>query len=85
LKESSSADGKSLLDDTIVIMGSGMADANRHQTKLAPVLIAGGNYKHDGHVKFPVNTPLCNLFMNVLGQFGIEEESFATSTGVLTW
>ena len=85
LKESSSADGKSLLDDTILILGSGMADANKHQTKLAPVLIAGGDYKHGGHVKFPKNTPLCNLYMSVLGKFGIEEESFATSTGVLTW
>ena len=31
------------------------------------------------------NTPLCNLFVNMLNNMGIETESFATSTGKLTW
>jgi hypothetical protein len=31
------------------------------------------------------NIPLCNLFVNMLNNMGIETESFATSTGKLTW
>lgn len=85
LKNTQGKNGDSLFKETILILGSGMADADTHKTNLPPVLIAGGDYKHAGHVSFPKNTPLCNLYMNVMRKFNIEDSSFATSTGVLTW
>ena len=50
-----------------------------------PILLAGGGFKHQGHVAYDRknNTPLSNLFVRMLHQMGIEAKSFGASTGVL--
>jgi len=46
--------------------------------------LAGGRFKHGQHLAFdPSSTPLCNLFVSVLNQLGIDDKSFGTSTGTL--
>ena len=49
------------------------------------VLVAGGGFKHVGHVDTRGasgdNMPLCNLFVTLMQRFGIERDSFNTSTG----
>lgn len=77
--------GDSLLDRTMVLYGSNLGNANTHVTTNLPVLFAGGGFKHGQHLAFDRerNYPLPNLFVNVLQQFGIETDRFATSTGTM--
>ena len=42
-----------LLDSTIVMFGSGMADASVHSSRNTPVLLAGGGFKHGRHHSVP--------------------------------
>jgi hypothetical protein len=50
-----------------------------------PILLAGGGFKHGQHLAFDRvnNKPLCNLFVMMLRQFGMEVNSFGTSTGTI--
>ncbi len=76
-----------LLDNTTVLFGSNLGNANAHDPRNLPIILAGGGYSHGRYVAYDKknNTPLCNLFVNMLNKTGIETESFATSTGELTW
>lgn len=75
-----------LLDRTMVLFGSNMGDANTHDNTNLPILLAGGGLKHGQHLAFKRdnNTPLCNLFVTMLQQLGIECDHFGSSTGTLT-
>lgn len=77
----------SLLDSTMALMGSGMGNANSHTNQDLPIMLAGGGFRHGGYRKYPAETrariPLCNLFLSMLQQFGVETDSFGTSTGTL--
>lgn len=77
--------GVSLLDKTIVFLGSNLGDASTHATTKLPVLLAGGGFKHGQHLAFdPKNhPPLCNLFVSMLQRLGIESDKFGSSTGTL--
>ena len=78
------ADG-SLLDHTIVLFGSGMGYGGTHSNRNLPILVAGGGFRHLGHVdargRDGINMPLCNLFVTLLQRFGVERDRFNTSTG----
>ncbi len=82
-----SAQGGRLLDHTAVLLGSNLGNANAHDPSNLPIILAGGGYDHGRYVAYDKrnNIPLCNLFVNMLNNMGIETESFATSTGKLTW
>ena len=79
--------GSSLLDNTTVVFGSGMGNASAHANTNLPVVLAGGGLKHGHHLFFPKNgrqqTPLCNLFVTLLQQMGIERDKFGSSSGNL--
>lgn len=79
--------GSSLLDNTTVVFGSGMGNASSHANTNLPVVLAGGGFKHGHHLFFPKNgsqqTPLCNLFVTLLQQMGIERDKFGSSSGNL--
>lgn len=77
--------GKSLLDRTPLLFGSNMGNANMHNTRNVPVLLAGGGFKHGGYVAARDETPLSNLFLTLLQSTGTEVEAFGQSTGTLTW
>lgn len=74
-----------MLDHTIVLFGSGMGYGGTHSNRNLPILVAGGGFKHAGHVDTRsgsgANMPLCNLYVTLQQRFGIERESFNTSTG----
>ena len=65
---------------------SNLGNASSHDTHNLPILLAGGGFKHKGHVAYDRknNTPLSNLFVRMLHQMGIEAKSFGASTGVVT-
>lgn len=72
-----------LLDETMVLLTSNLGNASSHNNKNMPVLFAGGGFKHGRHLAFDQknNYPLPNLYLNAIHQAGLEDESFATSTG----
>ena len=88
LKEVKETNGKTLLDNTMVLLGSGMSNANSHSNRDLPVLLAGGGFKHGQHLHFARNgkqsTPLCNLYLSMLQNFGLEIDTFNTASGTLT-
>jgi hypothetical protein len=78
-------DGATLLDRTQVLFTSNLGDASAHSSHNLPVLLAGGGYKHQGHVAFAAarNKPLCNLYVRMLQQMGVEADRFGSSDGVI--
>lgn len=65
--------------------GSCLGDANSHSNENLPIILAGGGYRHPGHLAFDEkkNQPLANLFVTMLQRLGVEAESFSSSTGTL--
>ena len=84
--KTSTEGGRSLLDQTIVFYGSNMGNGSAHTCDNLPVLLAGGGFRHAGHVAFDRknNKPLSNLFVRMLHQMGIEMDRFGSSTGVIS-
>lgn len=85
LKTTNDSEGK-LLDHTQVMIGSNLGDASGHGTLNLPILLAGGGHKHGSHIAGDVNdnTPLANLFVTMMQQFGMEVDQFGSSTGTLS-
>ena len=79
--------GGNLLDHTMVLVGSGLANGSSHSTRDMPILLAGGGFDHGEHKIYPKDTgkrvPLNNLYLNLLQRFGLESDHFNTSTGTL--
>ena len=80
-------DGGSLLDSTVVLIGSGMGDAATHRRRNLPLLVAGGGFRHRGHLSCATdalpNVRACDLFVTVLRRLGIDAPSFSSSAGDL--
>ncbi|MFO0014427.1 MAG: DUF1552 domain-containing protein [Planctomycetota bacterium] len=80
--------GGNLLKNSMIVYGSGISDGDRHNHDDLPILMiggAGGRIKKPGHWKFPPNTPLCNLYLWMLHQVGVQADRFGDSTGVLNF
>ncbi|MCO8124541.1 DUF1552 domain-containing protein [Stieleria sp. TO1_6] len=78
-------DGATLLDQTMVLQGSNLGNAARHDGLNLPVVLAGGGFKHGSHLAFDQkhNEPLANVFVSMLQNLGIEDQAFSSSTGTL--
>jgi hypothetical protein len=75
----------SVLDNTIVLFGSGASTT--HNSHNLPTLIAGGanmGMKHGNYWRGKGETPMSNVYLSILHTMGIEQESFADSTGTLS-
>ncbi len=74
-----------LLQNTAVLLTSNLGNASNHSNRNMPVLLAGGGFKHAGHLAFDQekNYPLPNLFVSILQNCGLEVDRFATSTGTM--
>lgn len=86
LRTTPEGDG-SLLDNSILLYGSGMSDGNVHAHLDLPVLLAGGaagQLKGGRHVRVPKGTPVANLHVTVLDRLGVPVDRFGDSTGALT-
>jgi hypothetical protein len=88
LKEIKEPGGQTLLDNTMVLLGSGMSNANSHSNRDLPVVLAGGGFRHGEHKHYARkgrhSTPLCNLYLSMLQNFGLEVDRFNTSSGTLS-
>ena len=78
--------GVSLLNRTMVLQGSNLGNAARHDGNNLPVVLAGGGFKHGSHLAFDRknNKPLANVFLSMLQSMGIEADDFASSTGTMS-
>jgi hypothetical protein len=75
-----------LLDNLMLVYGSGIGDGNRHNHDELPVLLAGkaGGALHPGrHLRVPKETPIANLYLSMLERLGINQKRFGDSTGKL--
>ena len=72
-----------LLDHVTMMYGAGMADSNSHSPIDIPMILAGGGAGHlkgGRHIRFK-NTPLANLHLTLLDQFGVQCDRIGDSTG----
>ncbi|SFH71356.1 DUF1552 domain-containing protein [Planctomicrobium piriforme] len=75
-----------LLEHSMILMGCGMSDGNRHDPNNLPILVGGGGngtLKTGQHIACDKGTPLCNLYLSMLQQMGSPADSFGDSTGPL--
>ena len=79
-------DGERLLDRTMVLQGSNLGNAGRHDNSNLPMLLAGGGFRHGQHLAFDRdrNRPLCDLYVSMLQRMGLEVDRFGTGTTTLT-
>ena len=76
----------SLLDNTLVVFGSAIGDGDRHDHEDLPILLCGrggGSVQGGRHLRFPAETPLCNLYLSLLQRAGSRARAFGDSTGPL--
>jgi len=75
-----------MLDNTMILYGSGMSDGNLHiPTNLPTILVSGKNFgiKGDRFIQVPERTPLANLQLTMLERYGMPMEKFGDSNGEL--
>ena len=77
----------SLLDQTTVLFGSNLGNANAHTPVDLPILVAGGGFSHGQFIAHEGehNAPLCDLFVTLLQNVGVETDQFGQSQSTLTW
>ena len=83
LQTKTDAEGKPLLDSTIVLLGSGMGDSSRHANSNLPTLVAGGGFQHGQHLaidKKSKDAPLLgDLYVTLMQQLGLETNHFSNA------
>ena len=76
---------QSLLDKTMIVWGSPMADANIHNHRRCPLVLLGhanGALKGNLHLKAADGTPMANVMLTMLHKLGLDDmKSFGDSTG----
>lgn len=80
------AGGGTLLDQTLVLLGSDLGNGSSHDNHNLPIILAGGGFQHGQHLAFDDkhNYPLPNLFVSMLQHLGLDIDRFASSTGTMT-
>lgn len=76
----------SLLDNSLVLYGSGMGDGNLHRHADLPCLMLGklgGAFTTGQHVAYPEDTPMTNLLLTILAHVGASVDKLGDSTGLL--
>jgi hypothetical protein len=78
---------RSLLDNSMIVYGSGLGDGNTHQHHDLPILMAGqggGSIQTGRHLIYSADTPLNNLYVSMLERLGIQDvHELGDSTGPL--
>jgi hypothetical protein len=80
--------GKSLLDKTMILWGSPMADGNIHSHRRCPFILLGHANGHLGgnlHLKAAEGTPMANVELSMLHILGLDDmKTFGDSTGTFS-
>ncbi len=75
-----------VLDQSMILFGSGLRDGNAHNPRNLPIVLAGkggGALSTGRNLQYEKNTPLANLYRSMLSAMGTPVEHFADSTGEL--
>lgn len=83
LREVKEGDG-TLLDNSMILYGSGLSDANRHDHHNLPLVLAGrggGSIRTGHHFKTESEVPMNNLFLSLLDRMQAGVEKIGDSTG----
>jgi hypothetical protein len=88
MKAVKEANGSCLLDNVMMVYGSGIGDGNRHNHDDLPILLmgkGGGTIEGGRHIALPKrsDTPLMNLYLALFDRMGAPAERFGDSTGKL--
>jgi hypothetical protein len=86
MKEIKEGEG-TLLDNSMIVYGSGIGDGNRHNHDDLPVVMAGragGSIDTGRHIKYENGTPMTNLYLSMLDRMHAEVESLGDSSGRLS-
>ena len=73
-----------LLEKTMIVWGSPMADGNLHNHRRCPLFVVGGGGQLPGniHLKAPDGTPMANVMVSLMHRLGMDDvTSFGDSTG----
>lgn len=76
----------SLLDNSMILYGSGIADGDAHAHDNLPILMlgkGGGSVQPGRFIKYKNETPLTNLYLSMLDRIGAPTDALADSTGKL--
>jgi hypothetical protein len=77
---------KTLLDNSLVLLGSDLWDGNTHKTHQKPIIVAGkgdGNVKTGSHIVHNQGTPLNNLYLGMMKTAGCPVKKFGDSEGTI--
>ena len=83
LQQKTDANGRPLLDSTIILLGTGMGDSSRHSNQNLPTLVAGGGLRHGQHVAIDRQkdkTLLGDLYITLMQQLGLETNEFSNAS-----
>ena len=86
LRSTPDGDGN-LLDHSMIVYGSSLADGNRHTHVDLPIVLAGGgagSIRSGRSIRYPQNTPMTNLLLTMLDKIGVPSEKIGDSTGEIT-
>lgn len=86
LAEAKEADGRSVLDHSMIVYASGLSDGNRHSHADLPVILAGGaggRLAAGRHLRLPGERPMADLFVTMLDLVGAATDRFGDSQGRL--
>jgi hypothetical protein len=86
LKNTPDVDG-TLVDNSMLVYGAGLADGNSHIHSDLPTLMvgrAGGYIKPGRRIVYRKETPMCNLFLTMMDRMGLRMDQFGDSTGHLS-
>jgi hypothetical protein len=75
-----------VLDNSMIVVGSALADGQKHQHDELPVLLCGGGggtLKPGRHVRYEKETPMTNLYLSLLDRMGVKADKLGDSTGRL--
>ena len=85
LKATKDGDG-TLLDHSMIVYGSGLADGSGHRHENLPTVLAGrgaGTLQPGRHIRFADETPITNLHVSMLERMGVAVDTFGDSNGKL--
>ena len=74
----------SLLDNVLLLYGSGIGNPNVHNHSNLPIIVAGGaagGMKGNRHIRYEKPTPLANLHLSLLDKVGVKIDQFGDRTG----
>lgn len=76
----------SLLDNVLLLYGSGIGNPNVHDHTNLPIIVAGGasgGMRGNRHIRYDKPTPLANLHLSLLDKVGVQIDSFGDSDGMI--